>query len=73
LAHAEPYRGANEEGYLRNVNLGRDFTPDTLTDIAAADEGSACPQCSAPMHAVRGVEVGNIFKLGTYSRSCCGS
>ena len=58
--------GANEEGvHLRNVNLGRDFTPDTLTDIAAAEEGSACPQCSAPMDAVRGVEVGNIFKLGT--------
>ena len=58
--------GANEAGFhLRNVNLGRDFTPDTLADIAAAQEGSACPQCSAPMHAVRGVEVGNIFKLGT--------
>ncbi len=58
--------GANEEGFhLRNVNLGRDFTPDTLTDIAVAEAGDACPQCSASLEAVRGVEVGNIFKLGT--------
>jgi prolyl-tRNA synthetase len=58
--------GANEEGYhLRNVNLGRDYTPDTLTDIAVAEEGDACPRCAAPLQASRGVEVGNIFKLGT--------
>ncbi len=59
--------GANEAGFhLRNVNLGRDFAADILTDIAAAGERSACPQCGTPMEAVRGVEVGNIFKLGTH-------
>ena len=58
--------GANEEGYhLRNVNYGRDYQADIVTDIAAAQEGDACPQCGSPMQAVRGVEVGNIFKLGT--------
>ncbi len=58
--------GANEPGYhLRNVNYGRDFRADLIADIAAADEGCACPECGWPMRAPRGVEVGNIFKLGT--------
>jgi len=58
--------GANEPGYhLLNVNLGRDYTADIVTDIAAACEGDGCPQCGKPLRASRGVEVGNIFKLGT--------
>ena len=58
--------GANETGYhLRNVNYGRDFTADQVVDLAAATEGSPCPQCGAAMRLSRGVEVGNIFKLGT--------
>jgi len=58
--------GANEEGFhLLNVNHGRDFEADVVADVAAAEQGSACPQCGAPMRAERGVEVGNIFKLGT--------
>jgi len=63
--------GANEEGYhLRNVNYRRDFQADIVCDIAVAEEGCACPQCGSPMRASRGVEVGNIFKLGTrYSES----
>jgi len=58
--------GANETGYhLRNVNYSRDFTADQVVDLAAATEGSPCPQCGAAMRLSRGVEVGNIFKLGT--------
>ena len=58
--------GANEYGYhLLNVNYGRDFTAEITTDIVAAKEGDLCPQCSSTLKAVRGVEVGNIFKLGT--------
>ena len=58
--------GANEIGYhLRNVNYGRNFTADQVVDLAAATEGSPCPQCGAAMRLSRGVEVGNIFKLGT--------
>jgi prolyl-tRNA synthetase len=58
--------GANEPGFhLLNVNLGRDYAADIVTDIAAACEGDGCPQCSKPLRASRGVEVGNIFKLGT--------
>jgi len=58
--------GANENDYhLLNVNFGRDFTAQIVTDIAAANAGDACPDCGSAMNAVRGVEVGNIFKLGT--------
>jgi prolyl-tRNA synthetase len=58
--------GANEEGYhFLNVNHGRDFESDVIADIASAGEGSSCPDCGRPMRAERGVEVGNVFKLGT--------
>jgi prolyl-tRNA synthetase len=58
--------GANEvDAHLRNVNVNRDFMPDLVADITAAGEGDACPVCGHPMRAERGVEIGNIFKLGT--------
>jgi prolyl-tRNA synthetase len=58
--------GSNEEGYhLMNTNYGRDYTAQIVTDIASAVEGAPCPNCGAAMRASRGVEVGNIFKLGT--------
>jgi prolyl-tRNA synthetase len=58
--------GANKPGYhLRNVNYGRDYSADIVADITAAGEGEACIQCGQPLHAARGVEVGNIFQLGT--------
>src|SRR5574341_291221 len=58
--------GANEEGYhLLNVNAGRDYEPQIVADIAAARAGDGCPACGHALRAERGVEVGNIFKLGT--------
>jgi prolyl-tRNA synthetase len=58
--------GANEEGFhFMNVNHGRDFQADLVADLASAEDGSPCPDCGAAMRAERGVEVGNIFKLGT--------
>ena len=58
--------GANETDYhLLNTNYPRDYAADLVTDIATADEGAACPECSYPLRMERGVEVGNIFKLGT--------
>jgi len=59
--------GANEEGYhLLNTNYGRDYQAEIIADIAAAQDGDLCPRCSQPLRGVRGVEVGNIFKLGTH-------
>jgi prolyl-tRNA synthetase len=58
--------GANDAGYhLLNVNYGRDYRADVVADIAVAEAGHPCPQCGAAMRVSRGVEVGNIFKLGT--------
>jgi prolyl-tRNA synthetase len=63
--------GANIEGYhLRNVNYPRDYQAHIVADIAMARDGDQCIVCGQPLHSVRGVEVGNIFKLGTrYSES----
>ncbi|MBW8010541.1 MAG: proline--tRNA ligase [Chloroflexi bacterium] len=66
--------GANEDGYhFRNVNYGRDYEAEIVADIAAAQEGDLCPNCGEPMSVSRGVEVGNIFKLGTRYTEALGS
>ncbi|MEZ0396333.1 MAG: proline--tRNA ligase [Anaerolineales bacterium] len=58
--------GANQADYhLLNTNFGRDYQTDLVTDLAAAEEGAACPQCSAPLRAERGVEVGHLSQPGT--------
>ena len=38
---------------------------DLVLDLVAASDEHGCPTCGSPLHTVRGVEVGNIFKLGT--------
>jgi prolyl-tRNA synthetase len=59
--------GANKLGYhLRNVNLGRDYQADRVAKIALVEAGMPCPICGAPLTETRGIEVGNIFPLGTH-------
>ena len=66
--------GANEEEYhYLNVNYGRDYEADLVADIAAAQEGDLCPHCGSPLDEVRGIEVGNIFKLGTWYSEAVGA
>jgi prolyl-tRNA synthetase len=58
--------GANRVGWhVKNVNVPRDYAPDVVTDITNAREGDACVRCGAPLKLRKGIEVGNIFKLGT--------
>ncbi|HLP40054.1 MAG TPA: proline--tRNA ligase, partial [Fibrobacteria bacterium] len=58
--------GANEEGFhLRNVNFRRDFTTAHCGDFAKAQAGYLAPDGKSVLRAVRGIEIGNIFKLGT--------
>ncbi len=58
--------GANRQGYhLRNVNFPRDFEADFVADIAAAQEGDACITCESGLRLMRGLVVGDMFKLGT--------
>jgi prolyl-tRNA synthetase len=66
--------GANREGFhVRNTNFGRDYEADIVTDIASAFVGAPCVRCGAPLRMERGVEVGNIFKLGTRYTSALGA
>jgi prolyl-tRNA synthetase len=58
--------GANRAGWhIRNVNVPRDYTPDLVADITSAREGDACIRCGSAVKLRKGIEVGNIFKLGT--------
>jgi prolyl-tRNA synthetase len=58
--------GANEaDMHLIHVNTPRDFQPTRVLDLVQAREQDPCPSCGAPLVASRGIEVGQIFKLGT--------
>ncbi len=66
--------GANDEGYhMINVNYGRDYQGDMITDLVSAREGDLCIECGQPLEEVRGIEVGNIFKLGTRYSAAMGA
>lgn len=66
--------GANREGvHYRNVNAGRDYTADLTADLTNAQEGDPCPTCGAPVILRNGIEVGNIFKLGTKYSDAAGA
>ena len=59
--------GANKHGYhLKNVNYPRDFQVDLIADIALACTGDGCPKCTGKLSASLGIEVGHVFKLGTF-------
>jgi prolyl-tRNA synthetase len=58
--------GANKkDAHLLNVEAGRDFKLDEVADLRQAAAGDKCPRCGAPLKAIRGIEVGHIFKLGS--------
>lgn len=59
--------GANKPGYhFRNANFSRDFRVDLTADIALARAGDGCPKCDGRLSLSRGIEVGHVFKLGTF-------
>lgn len=63
--------GANKtDTHLVNVNPDRDFKPDKVGDVRLVAAGEACPRCSGKLSEARGIEVGQVFKLGTkYSKA----
>ena len=59
--------GANKpDTHLLNANYPRDFRADAITDIAEVEAGQGCTQCGTPLTITRGIEVGHVFKLGTF-------
>lgn len=54
-----------EDHHILNVNYGRDYSADIVTDLKVLQEGDPCPCCGAPVKHTRGIEVGQVFKLGT--------
>ncbi|NLC40528.1 MAG: proline--tRNA ligase, partial [Clostridiaceae bacterium] len=58
--------GANKEDYhVKNINYDRDYKGDIVTDIKLLKAGDPCPVCGSPVKHARGIEVGQVFKLGT--------
>ncbi len=63
--------GANKEGYhYIGVSMTRDVKPEKYVDISKVKEGEKCPVCGHELLVKRGIEIGNIFQLGTrYTKS----
>jgi len=58
--------GANRDGWhLRGVEAGRDYNP-RFADIRQANAGDACPECGGKLLEQTAIELGHIFKLGTF-------
>ena len=58
--------GANEADFhYKNFNYGRDLDGAEVVDIAMVRDGDPCPVTGEPLQMKRGIEVGNIFQLGT--------
>ena len=58
--------GANAaDTHLKNVDLARDSQITAYADLVICGAGDLCPKCGKPMELKRGIEVGQVFKLGT--------
>lgn len=60
------YGAANKKDadYL-NINIGRDYKPDLIDDIAQAEDSFTCPQCrDQKLRLTKAIEFGNIFNIG---------
>lgn len=58
--------GANKPDYhLKGISMARDIKPEAYYDVANVNEGDLCIRCGGTLKFQRGIEVGNIFQLGT--------
>ena len=58
--------GANEDGYhFLHVDMERDLPNVQYADLRMLEEGEKCPLCNGHIKTARGIEVGQVFKLGT--------
>lgn len=63
--------GANVDGFhFTGIEPGRDFEVGEWADIITVVAGDPCPHCGAPLKSARGIEVSQVFQLGTkYSQA----
>ncbi len=58
--------GANKQGYhYCNAVPGRDFTWVKSADLHTVQKGDSCPRCQGILNTTQGIEVGQVFQLGT--------
>lgn len=58
--------GANKSNYhIKGISMDRDIKPKEYFDVAKVNEKDNCPYCPGTLNFKRGIEVGNIFQLGT--------
>ena len=58
--------GANEVDYhFTGACPGRDFEVDEWADLVSVHEGDPCPHCGKPLKGARGIEISQVFQLGT--------
>jgi len=73
LREGQYVAGANADGkHLRGVQAGRDYEP-SFADIRQAKAGDACVECGGTLHVETAIEVGHIFKLGTFHSKAFGA
>jgi prolyl-tRNA synthetase len=73
LRNGQFVTGANRDGWhLRGVAAGRDYDP-VFADIRQAVAGDSCPECGATLSVQTAIEVGHIFKLGTFHSEAQGA
>lgn len=58
--------GANKlDHHIKGISMSRDIKPGKYVDISRANDGDICAECGGKLKLSRGIEVGNIFQLGT--------
>jgi prolyl-tRNA synthetase len=66
--------GANDnDAHLVNVVIGRDFSVDRWASLRQVVGGDPCPHCHTPLNERRAIELGHIFKLGTFYSDALGA
>jgi prolyl-tRNA synthetase len=65
--------GNKPDVHVRNVNYPRDFKADVVADIARARDGDGCLKCAGKLQSMSGIEIGHVFKLGTFLSNALGA
>ncbi len=65
--------GNKPDTHIKNVNYPRDFKADIVADICQVRDGDVCPKCGGTLRSMQGIEIGHVFKLGTFLSNALGA